>query len=133
MAFYIAKVFCILFIDMISQELMKKNKKRLLQEKQHLENLLSRVAKRDAKHGEFHAEYPEFGDKEDENAAEVAAYGTNIAEEYDLEKTLHKVEAALKRIKEKTYGICANGGEELPVSRLEAVPEAENCVKHERK
>lgn len=115
----------------INPQLVKKNKKQLLEEKKRLENLLSRIANRDERVGDFHPKYPEFGNKEDENAAEVAAYETNIAEEWDLEQKLFKVKTALERIAQGTYGICKFGGEEIARQRLEAVPEAENCVSHE--
>lgn len=108
---------------MIDKKLVEKNKKRLLQEKQRLEALLTRIVK---------DEHPEFGTKDDENAAEVTAYETNLVEERDLKDKLQKVDAALRRIKQGTYGVCVNGGEELPVARLDAVPEAENCVVHEQ-
>lgn len=118
-------------LHMIEQELIQKNKERLFREKKHLENLLSRVAERDTAAGDYHPQYPEFGDKEDENASEVAAYETNIAQERDLIEKLRKVEKALKRIEDKTYGVCQNCGQEIPSQRLEVVPEAENCIKHE--
>ncbi len=117
---------------MVSKELIKKNKKRLLEEKKRLEELLSRVAKRDPKGGDFHPTYEEFGSKEDENALEVAAFAERIAEQHDLGGKLRQVLAALKRIAEGGYGICKLGGEEMPAERLEAVPEAENCIKHEK-
>lgn len=94
-----------------------------MEERERLEALLRRIAK---------DEHPEFGSKDDENAAEVTAYETNLVEERDLKDKLQKVEAAMHRIEQGTYGVCATGGEELPVARLEAVPEAENCVVHER-
>lgn len=107
---------------MIDQQLIEKNRQKLLEEKKHLEELLSRVAKK----------YPEdFGSKDDENASEVAAYEANIAEGYDLEKKLDLVEDALSRIEKGTYGICAVGGEELSAARLEVAPEADACVEHQ--
>ncbi len=115
---------------MITKELIEKNKKKLESEKIRLRELLMRIAKPDKVAGEFHAQYPELGNKEDENASEVAVYETNIAEEWDLEQKLAKVEKALKRIEKGGYGVCAIGGEEIPRQRLEAVPEAENCVQH---
>lgn len=116
---------------MIDKKLVQNNKECLHKEKKRLEGLLSRIAKRDGVVGDFHAKYPELGNTEDENAAEVNQYQTNIAEERDLEDTLRKVNNALVRIENGTYGICVVGGEEMPVGRLEAVPEAENCVQHE--
>lgn len=97
-----------------------------------MEKLLSRVANKDGTHGEFQAKYPDFGSAEEDNAAEVAAYEANIAEEYDLEAKLRRVVAALARIAAGSYGICQSGGEEISTARLAAVPEAENCVQHEK-
>lgn len=114
-----------------NKELIQKNKKRLLDEKTRLEKLLLRIAKKDKTAGDFHATYPEFGSQPDENAAEVALYETNLAEEWDLEQKLRRVEAALKRIAEGTYGACRIGGEQMSKARLLAVPEAENCVDHD--
>ena len=115
---------------MIHSDLSQKNQKKLEEEKQHLEQLLSRVAKRDKVGGDFHATYPDVGSTEDDNAMEVAMYETNIAEEHDLEDRLNKVIAALRRIENGTYGICAVGGEAIPLERLEVAPEAETCIEH---
>lgn len=105
---------------MIDPKLIERNKARLLEEKRRLEKLLSGVVS-----------YPEFGSKEDENAAEVTQYETNLAEERDLEEKLHQVEQALLRIKNGTYGFCLAGGEEISTARLEALPEAGSCLEHQ--
>lgn len=115
----------------ISKDLIKQNKGKLLVEKKRLLSMLSHISKKDEQSESFRVEYPEFGSKEDENASEVTAYETNLAEEYDLESKLRKVEAALKRIEAGMYGICFVGGEEISIKRLVAVPEAVNCVEHE--
>src|SRR3989338_1491688 len=118
----------------IAKELIEKNRLRLVEEKARLEGLLGRIAKPKKGDAEkFEAEHPEFGNQEDENASEVAAYEANLAEERDLEKKLKNVEAALQRVAKGTYGICQIGGEPLPLARLEAIPEAENCVVHDRR
>lgn len=41
---------------------------------------------------------------------------------------LAQVERALQRIADGTYGKCANCEGEIPVARLEAMPEAELCL-----
>jgi len=43
--------------------------------------------------------------------------------ESDRER-LEEIDAALKRIKDKTYGICIDTGEVISKARLKAVPEA---------
>ncbi len=49
---------------------------------------------------------------------------------------LIKVEEALKRIREKTYGKCMECGADIPVPRLQVLPFADLCVncqnEHER-
>jgi DnaK suppressor protein len=50
--------------------------------------------------------------------------------ESDLER-LRRIEAALRRISDGTYGICIAGGETIPSDRLRAVPWAERCAAHQ--
>src|SRR3989344_8913231 len=114
----------------MDQIFIEKNQQRLEQEKARLEKLLSNVAVADKAAGDFHAKYPDVCNDEESNANEVEQYAANIAEGHDLETKLHQVEKALGKIANGTYGICAVGGEEIPVERLEAVPEAETCVQH---
>ncbi len=42
---------------------------------------------------------------------------------------LEQVNAALRRLDEGTYGICADCGEPIPLERLEALPYATLCVR----
>src|SRR5262249_39126589 len=41
---------------------------------------------------------------------------------------IHQIQAALKRISEGTYGICAHCGEDIDRKRLEALPTATRCI-----
>jgi DnaK suppressor protein len=41
---------------------------------------------------------------------------------------LHKVEKALGRVHDGTYGICESCGNEIPLARLEVLPYAVLCV-----
>ena len=41
---------------------------------------------------------------------------------------LRKVERALSRVVDKTYGICESCGNPIPVARLEVLPYATECV-----
>ena len=47
------------------------------------------------------------------------------------EKTLHKIEQALSRIEDGTYGRCVADGEPIDEKRLEAVPWTPYCRKHQ--
>jgi len=46
---------------------------------------------------------------------------------------LNQIEAALKRIDNDDYGVCANCQEELQQKRLEAVPWAKHCISCQEK
>lgn len=48
----------------------------------------------------------------------------------ELETRLNEVNAALERIQDGTYGICAVSGEYIEVDRLNANPAASTCKAH---
>jgi RNA polymerase-binding protein DksA len=52
---------------------------------------------------------------------EIAAVDRDVGE-------LREVESALARIREKTYGVCADCGEPIGYARLRANPAAARCV-----
>ena len=47
-----------------------------------------------------------------------------------LRQRLAEVDAALARIADGTYGICAVCGEPIPAARLEARPTTDRCIRH---
>ena len=78
-----------------------------------------------------------------------AARGANVDDEHDPEgatiaferaqlealagdarSALAEVDAALSRLADGTYGICAVGGEPIPPERLAVRPTATTCVQH---
>ena len=66
----------------------------------------------------------------------MADYGSdNFEQEFTLSLmqseggTLEKIEAALERIEDATYGECEECGVRIPKQRLNAVPYATMCVK----
>lgn len=46
---------------------------------------------------------------------------------------LQKVEVALKRVEDKTYGICVGCSKPIAVARLKAIPYVETCLKCQEK
>jgi RNA polymerase-binding transcription factor DksA len=62
----------------------------------------------------------------------------DVMEEYELNNTILKdlevrynnVKAALKRIEDGTYGVCAVDGAPIEQERLEANPAATTCITH---
>src|SRR3989344_1826538 len=109
--------------------------KRLLEERK---SQLLRELKMDGVqqlHGdnEYDAKFPDFGEKEDENAAEVAAYEGNLSMEKNLEVSLFNVNKALKKIEEGKYGICEKCGNMIEPERLRAFPSATACMDCKKK
>ena len=48
-------------------------------------------------------------------------------------EVLFKVNEALTRIKDGTYGVCTSCKKSIPVTRLKAIPHAETCLKCQEK
>jgi len=48
-------------------------------------------------------------------------------------KELGEIHAALERVRDKTYGICAGTGEPISLARLEAIPYTRHSIEYQRK
>ena len=77
---------------------------------------------------ESQAQFPDYGNKDDENAAEVTAFADNISIESDLRENLTNVEHALQHIKDGEFSICESCGKEINIERLKIYPSATLCV-----
>jgi len=62
--------------------------------------------------------------------SEMFERGKDLALTEMWEHQVEKIEAALARMDNGTYGRCLECGEPIPLERLEALPSAEYCVKH---
>lgn len=76
----------------------------------------------------FNSDFPKFGDEEDDNAAEVAAYESNLHMEETLETSLEMITRALKKIGDGSYGICDKCGAKIEEDRLKVMPTATRCA-----
>ncbi|MFA6171432.1 MAG: TraR/DksA C4-type zinc finger protein [Patescibacteria group bacterium] len=106
---------------------LKAQKEKIIKE---LENFTS---KSDHDKDDHKTKFPEYGNKSDENAQEISEYSANIVTEKILEGTLRDIEAALKRIKDGSYGICKYCKNEINPKRLLARPFASACVECKKK
>jgi RNA polymerase-binding protein DksA len=106
-------------------------KQILLKEKERLEKELSGFSHRNPKSPttDFNSEFPNIGDEEGENAAEVAQFTDNLSLENELERALRDVESALKKIEAGTYGLCTYCKQEIDEKRLQARPTSSSCIK----
>lgn len=113
----------------LNNDFLDKIKSMLLTEKERLENDLKKFAKKDPNApGGYNSSFPDYGDKDDENAAEVADYQVRLSLEDTLEKSLRDVTKALSQIKNNTYGICKYCGNPIEEKRLEARPSSTSCT-----
>ena len=111
-------------------------KKRLLAEKEDLLNSLNNIGKksvRNANPEDFDADYPEYGDKDDDNAAEIATYSDQLSLESELEEMIGNIDMALKKIDNGTYGKCEVCGQDIGDERLQALPTARLCIDCKKK
>jgi len=112
-----------------SPEFLEKIQQILVQEKTRLEAELKKIAKKNSHDSEdYDATFPEYGDKEDENAQEVAAYTANKPLELSLEKDLRDADKALERLDKGTYGICKYCEKPIAEKRLLARPTSSACI-----
>jgi len=82
---------------------------------------------------DYDAKFPEFGNKEDENAAEVAIFEKNLSLEKTMEVSLYNVKKALKKIEKGDYGLCEKCGSPIDTKRLKAFPSATACMDCKKK
>lgn len=112
-----------------SQKFLNEVKEILVEEEtritRELENIASKNTTRD---DDYDARFPQYGDKEDENAAEVATYGDNLTLERELEKALRDTHKALEQIEDGSYGICKYCKNSIDERRLKARPASSACV-----
>ncbi len=113
----------------VSAEALAKIKNGLIQEKERLEKELGLFTEKNPHvTDDYDSKFPDYGDKEDENANEVAEYATNLSIEGNLEKTLRDVNKALTNIEKGTYGICKYCKKPIEEKRLIARPTSSACV-----
>lgn len=129
----------------MDKKLIDQLKEKLESEKQSVQKQLESFAKKDdVPKGDWETKYPnrENGTKEEE-ADEVQEYGNMLPVEHSLEMKLRDINLALEKISAQGgsgsggekggYGICEKCGKEIEEERLNAVPEARTCIKHNGK
>ncbi len=98
-------------------------------EKVRLEGELSKFAtKVPGTTANYEADFPEFGDEEDDNVHEMEKYVVDKSLEETLESSLRDVIKSLKRLDEGAYGICKYCDQPIDEKRLLARPTSSSCV-----
>lgn len=118
----------------MDKKTLKKLKEHLLADKARLEKELAAITKEDLKVSQT--------EMSGENAYESgeAEVGTTTFERerddslgWNVRDLLNKINDALYRIDQGTYGICAECNHEIPIERLQAIPYADTCIKCQSK
>lgn len=104
-------------------------KARLLEDKKRLEAELAQFTTKNPHNpNDYDTVFPDLGDKEEENASEVAAYSDNLTLERTLESSLRDVRKALERISSGDYGMCRYCRKPIDEKRLLARPTSSSHV-----
>lgn len=108
------------------RELLIKEKEKLLKGKVHIEEILKKSPKEAT--GELSTYRTHIADLgSDTFQKEIAAYLTT-----QETQILMKIDNALRKIEEGTYGKCERCNKEIDEGRLEAIPYAELCIDCQR-
>ena len=111
------------------KDFLEKQKAKLLAEKERLIGELEKRGK--AKKNDpcdYQASFQDFGADEESQAAEYAQAETDNSVVEELDDELKRVNDALERIAQGTYGLDSNTGEPIKQERLEAYPAAETNI-----
>lgn len=105
-------------------------KKRLLTEQERLESELHEIVERTSHAAEFEriTEMSSYDDHPADLASETFEREKDLALESNIQDLLDKVNAALEKIDEGTYGVCDSCGVDINPNRMEALPWASLCV-----
>ncbi len=82
---------------------------------------------------DYDAKFVDYGDKDDENAAEVATFEKNLSLEKTLEISLFNVNKALEKVELGNYGLCERCKQPISPERLAAFPSATACMSCKQK
>lgn len=108
---------------------LKKIEQQLLKEKTKLETQLLQFSSKNVHNPEdYNAVFPQFGEKDEDNAVEVAQYSDNLTLERTLESALRDAVNALEMIRKGTYGICKYCKKPIAEKRLIARPTSSSCI-----
>lgn len=117
----------------LDKKFIKEMETELKDQKIKIEAQLAEISTKNNKTDDHSATFPNFGDAEDENAAEVTDFSNNLTLERTLESTLRDVNKALESIAADKYGTCKYCHQEIDEKRLRARPATSSCIDCKKK
>lgn len=115
-----------------SAAFLKEMKDILVDEQTRLQSALSRITTKKKSNNNADALFPDYGEGEDESAMEVADFENSLSLEYEIEKNLRDIHAALERLDGNTYGIDKYTNELISEDRLRARPTSTTSVESKK-
>jgi DnaK suppressor protein len=73
-----------------------------------------------------------FGKRVGEGTTEAISRFTDVGVANDLDDKVRRIDRALEKLDEGSYGVCDVCGKPIPVGRLKAAPESSLCVEDAR-
>jgi DnaK suppressor protein len=110
-------------------------KERLLEERANLQEAIDNLRHEHADGGSLAEETGEQSGSDNhlgDTATETFDRELDDGLQEGAERQLEQIEAALQRIEDGSYGLCAIDGQPIPEERLRAVPWATLCIEHQR-
>jgi len=111
--------------------LTKKIRSKLQAELKSLRLLLDKIEASKDEKGQGFVPPPTHG--QDDEAERVVDLELGIQTKGNLKERLKKIEIALQKIDQGTYGICEACGDQIGEKRLDYFPEVSNCIECQRK
>lgn len=109
---------------MVRKEVSAEIRKRLEEERATLRSEIEALAVENQNQQDDYG----VGNHLADDASEVFTRERNLALRNNAEDLLAQVDAALQRLDEGTYGMCARCGQPIAAERLEALPYATLCI-----
>ncbi|MFD4492091.1 TraR/DksA C4-type zinc finger protein [Lysinibacillus fusiformis] len=111
----------------MDQQVMQKLKRQLEQELQEIEKRVDESERPQA------TELSNYDNHPADNASDLTDQLTEMAIDEHRGDNAEEIKEALQAMADGTYGKCTVCGKEIPIGRLEAMPQALTCVEHAEK
>lgn len=111
----------------MNQQVMQQLKRQLEQELQEIEQRIEQSERPQA------TELSNYDNHPADNASDLTDQLTEMAIDEHRGENAEEIKEALQAMADGTYGKCAVCGKEIPIGRLEAMPQALTCVEHAEK
>jgi len=116
----------------LTPEQMQHYRDLLTAEKKQMESELRRRTEEFEQLTDNSAKAGFFGDQGDE-ATDIFEQEKNIALRESMERQIAKINHAMQRLEQGTYGVCEVCGQPIDPERLDAFPSATTCIQDARK